>query len=104
METVNVQIIRGIVLIILISYLLVLSYITIKLQTQKNNILKDQSVWIIWCIFNLPFIFITSFLEWESFLSKEIIAIWVYSSLLYVSIVVLLTLYGKFYYFWKARK
>jgi hypothetical protein len=70
----------------------------------RKYILKDQLHWIVWVGFNIPFIAITSFFEWQLFLSKEVIALWIYSSLYYISFVILFSLYGKFYYFWKVKK
>lgn len=104
METANVHIIRGIVLIVLVGYLSILSYVLIKLPKKRENILRDQFLWLIWIVFNLPFVTSLSFFDWELFIPKEIIAIWIYSSLLYVAVVVLLTPYGKFYYFWNKEK
>lgn len=104
METTNVQIIKATVFLAMIGYFLVLSYSMLKLPLMRKYILKDQSHWIIWVGLNIPFIVVTSFFEWQLFLSKEIIALWIYSSLCYISFVVLFSLYGKFYYFWKVRK
>lgn len=101
MDNANVQLIRLVVMLGMIGYIVSLFYYIFKLKSKKREIINDQMLFAIWVCITFPRIFL-SFFNLDEYVSREVLTIWFYSSLLYIVTVVITSSYGKYRYFWKG--